>query len=204
MDSVNQAESPAWSLWTRLAAPALLRCPVLGISAVLVISTPLAAVARALPRSPGTASAQPTQRQLHVLRSYERYLSRMRAQSQRASRAVKFAYRQVGKPYQWGGAGPYSYDCSGLAMVAWAHAGVQIAHWTGYQWDSGPHVPLDQLRRGDLVFFATNTADPDTIHHVGIYLGNGMMIDAPYTGAVVRVESIDNPGGLIGAVRPAG
>jgi peptidoglycan DL-endopeptidase RipA len=125
------------------------------------------------------------------------------ASSNQGDVAANWALSQLGRPYQWGGAGPYTYDCSGLAMVAWAHAGVQMAHWTGYQWESGPHVPLDQMRRGDLVFFATNTADPSTIHHVGIYVGNGMMVDAPYTGAFVRIDSINAPGGLIGAVRPA-
>ena len=118
--------------------------------------------------------------------------------------AANWALTQLGKPYQWGGAGPDTYDCSGLTMDAWARAGVQIAHWTGYQWESGPHVPLNQLQRGDLLFFATNTADPNTIHHVGIYIGNGMMVDAPYTGAFVRIDGMYSPGGLIGAVRPAG
>ena len=118
--------------------------------------------------------------------------------------AANWALTQLGKPYQWGGAGPDTYDCSGLTMDAWAHAGVQLAHWTGYQWESGPHVPLDQLQRGDLLFFATNTSDPNTIHHVGIYIGNGMMVDAPYTGAFVRIDGMYSPGGLIGAVRPAG
>jgi cell wall-associated NlpC family hydrolase len=118
--------------------------------------------------------------------------------------AANWALTQLGKPYQWGGAGPDTYDCSGLTMVAWAHAGVQLAHWTGYQWQSGPHVPLSQLQRGDLLFFATNTSDPNTIHHVGIYIGNGMMVDAPYTGAFVRIDGMYSPGGLIGAVRPAG
>ena len=118
--------------------------------------------------------------------------------------AANWALTQLGKPYQWGGAGPDTYDCSGLTMDAWAHAGVQLAHWTGYQWESGPHVPLDQLQRGDLLFFATDTSDPNTIHHVGIYIGNGMMVDAPYTGAFVRIDGMYWPGGLIGAVRPAG
>ncbi len=118
--------------------------------------------------------------------------------------AANWALTQLGKPYQWGAAGPDSYDCSGLTMEAWAHAGVQLLHYTGYQWQEGPHVPLDELRRGDLVFFATNTSDPATIHHVGIYIGHGMMVDAPYTGAFVRIDSIYAPGGLIGAVRPAG
>jgi cell wall-associated NlpC family hydrolase len=118
--------------------------------------------------------------------------------------AANWALTQLGKPYQWGAAGPYSYDCSGLTMEAWAHAGVQLLHYTGYQWEEGPHVPLDELQRGDLLFFATDTSDPGTIHHVGIYIGNGMMVDAPYTGAFVRIDSMYQPGGLIGAVRPAG
>ncbi len=118
--------------------------------------------------------------------------------------AANWALTQMGKPYQWGGAGPDTYDCSGLAMMAWARAGVQLAHWTGYQWESGPHVPLNQLRRGDLLFYATNTSDPNTIHHVAIYIGNGMMVNAPYTGAFVRIDGMYSPGGLIGAVRPAG
>ena len=118
--------------------------------------------------------------------------------------AANWALTQLGKPYQWGGAGPDTYDCSGLTMQAWAQAGVQLLHYTGYQWEEGPHVPLDQLQRGDLLFFATNTADPSTIHHVGIYIGNAMMVDAPYTGAFVRIDGMYQPGGLIGAVRPAG
>ena len=118
--------------------------------------------------------------------------------------AANWALTQLGKPYQWGGAGPDAYDCSGLSMMAWARAGVQLAHWTGYQWESGPHVPLNELQRGDLLFYATNTADPNTIHHVAIYIGNGMMVNAPYTGAFVRIDGMYSPGGLIGAVRPAG
>jgi cell wall-associated NlpC family hydrolase len=117
--------------------------------------------------------------------------------------AANWALSQLGKPYQWGGAGPGSYDCSGLAMDAWASAGIQLAHWTGYQWKSGPRVPLNALRAGDLVFYATDTADPATIHHVGIYIGGGMMVDAPYTGADVRIDSIHQYPGLIGAIRPA-
>jgi cell wall-associated NlpC family hydrolase len=118
--------------------------------------------------------------------------------------AAGWALSQLGKPYQWGGAGPARYDCSGLTMVAWAHAGVQLLHYTGYQWQEGPHLPLRQLRRGDLLFYATNTSDPSTIHHVAIYIGKGMMVNAPYTGAFIRIDGMYQPGGLIGAVRPAG
>jgi cell wall-associated NlpC family hydrolase len=125
------------------------------------------------------------------------------ASAEQGNIAANWALSQLGKPYQWGGAGPNSYDCSGLTMDAWAHAGVTLLHWTGYQWPSGPHIPIDQLRRGDLLFYATNTANPATIHHVGIYIGNGEMVDAPYTGADVRIDSIYQPGGLIGATRPA-
>jgi cell wall-associated NlpC family hydrolase len=118
--------------------------------------------------------------------------------------AADWALSQLGKPYQWGAAGPYTYDCSGLTMEAWARAGVQLLHYTGYQWVEGPHVPLDQLQRGDLLFYATDNSDPATIHHVGIYIGDGMMVDAPYTGAFVRIDSIYAPGYPIGAVRPVG
>ena len=118
--------------------------------------------------------------------------------------AANWALSQLGKPYQWGAAGPDTYDCSGLTMEAWARAGVQLLHYTGYQWEEGPHVSLDELQRGDLLFYATDNSDPATIHHVGIYIGNGMMVDAPYTGAFVRIDSIYAPGIPIGAVRPAG
>ena len=116
--------------------------------------------------------------------------------------AANWALQQLGKPYVWAAAGPTSYDCSGLTMRAWEQVGVQLDHWTGTQWTSGPHIPIDQMRRGDLVFFANNTADPNTIHHVGIYIGRDMMVDAPYTGVNVRIDSIFEPG-LIGATRPA-
>src|SRR5580658_1405605 len=118
--------------------------------------------------------------------------------------AANWALTQLGKPYQWGAAGPDTYDCSGLTMEAWAQAGVALLHYTGYQWEEGPHVPLDDLQRGDLLFYATDNSDPATIHHVGIYIGNGMMVDAPYTGAFVRIDSIYQPGIPIGAVDPAG
>jgi cell wall-associated NlpC family hydrolase len=117
--------------------------------------------------------------------------------------AADWALSQIGKPYQWGAAGPDSYDCSGLSMDAWARAGIQLGHFTGWQWPAGPHIPISQLRRGDLVFYATDTADPATIHHVGISLGGAMMVDAPFTGAFVRIDSIYQFSGLIGATRPA-
>jgi cell wall-associated NlpC family hydrolase len=199
MDSVNQAGSQAWSLWTKLAAPALLRSPVLGISAVLVISTPLAAVARTLPRAQEMVSAEPTHRQMRVLRSYERYLARMKAQSLKATRAVRFAYRQVGKPYQWGGAGPRTYDCSGLVMAAWRKAGLRLPHRADLQHRMiRRKVGLKHLRPGDLVFFSGD-------HHVGIYVGKRHFLHAPHTGSRVQRGTLSGwrLRSFAGAARPA-
>jgi cell wall-associated NlpC family hydrolase len=115
--------------------------------------------------------------------------------------AVQWAYKELGKPYVWAAAGPNSFDCSGLTMYVWGKAGVSLDHYTGDQWHEGTHVSRSQLEPGDLVFFAYNVHNPSTIHHVGIYVGNGSMIDAPYTGTVVKVESMNRPD-YIGAVRP--
>lgn len=118
-----------------------------------------------------------------------------------ASAALRNAESQIGKPYQWGAAGPDSYDCSGLVLWSYAKVGVHLDHWTGDQWNEGAHVSRTQLRAGDLVFFANNTSDPSTIHHVGMYVGNGQMVDAPFTGANVRYDSAFRSD-YIGAVRP--
>jgi cell wall-associated NlpC family hydrolase len=118
-----------------------------------------------------------------------------------AAAALHKAESQIGKPYQWAAAGPNSYDCSGLTMWAYAQEGVHLDHFTGDQWGEGAHVSRTELRPGDLVFFATNTSDPSTIHHVGMYVGNGQMVDAPFTGANVRYGYAFRPD-YIGAVRP--
>jgi cell wall-associated NlpC family hydrolase len=111
--------------------------------------------------------------------------------------AVRTAEAQIGKPYRWGAAGPDAFDCSGLTMYSWAAAGVGMAHYTGAQYSAFPHVPLDQLAPGDLVFFGSD------IHHVGIYEGGGVMIHAPQTGDFVKRTSIWGMGEPpIGAVRP--
>jgi cell wall-associated NlpC family hydrolase len=115
--------------------------------------------------------------------------------------AVSQAEAEIGKPYQWGGAGPDTFDCSGLVMWAYAQIGVHLDHWTGDQWNEGAHVSTGQLRPGDLLFFAYNTSDPSTIHHVGMYIGNGQMVQAPYTGTDVQITSSYRPD-YIGAVRP--
>jgi len=118
-----------------------------------------------------------------------------------ARAALHAAESQIGKPYVWGGAGPNSYDCSGLVMWSYDQVGVHLDHWTGDQWNEGAHISRADLRPGDLVFFAYNTADPSTIHHVGLYVGNGEMVDAPYTGVDVRYDAAFRSD-YIGAVRP--
>ncbi|MFL6136360.1 MAG: NlpC/P60 family protein [Frankiaceae bacterium] len=128
--------------------------------------------------------------------------------------AVRWAFKEIGIPYSWGGgdaAGPtygvaqgtgiLGFDCSGLTLFAYAHAGISLDHWTGSQWNAGPHVSRDALLPGDLLFFATDTGNPATIHHVAIYIGDGMMIEAPETGLVVRVAPAFRSD-YIGAVRP--
>jgi len=103
-----------------------------------------------------------------------------------ADRALAYARAQLGKPYQWGGAGPDSFDCSGLVMMAWAQAGIYFPHLAQDQYDLTGRIPLSALVPGDLVFFGT----PDNVYHVGIYIGSGDMIDAPETGQNVSVQSI--------------
>jgi peptidoglycan DL-endopeptidase CwlO len=100
--------------------------------------------------------------------------------------ALAFAESQMGKPYQWGGAGPGSYDCSGLTMVAWSKAGVEMPHSAQDQYDMTARVPISDLQPGDLVFFGT----PTDVYHVGMYVGDGNMVDAPETGQDVMVQPI--------------
>lgn len=129
---------------------------------------------------------------------------------------ARAALKWLGTPYSWGGgnaSGPtlgiaqgahtVGFDCSGLVTYAWARAGVPLIHYATAQYNAGPHPTRDQLRPGDLVFFAHNPSNPGTIHHVGIYIGNGQMVEAPFTGAKVRVSSAFRPD-YAGATRPAG
>jgi cell wall-associated NlpC family hydrolase len=120
-----------------------------------------------------------------------------------AAAAVRAALGQVGKPYRWGATGPGSFDCSGLTRFAYAHAGLTLPRTSRQQWSAGKHVQTEGLRPGDLVFWAHDPADPSTIHHVGMYVGQGLMVHAPHTGALVRVDPL-RPSGYAGATRPEG
>jgi cell wall-associated NlpC family hydrolase len=118
----------------------------------------------------------------------------------KADKALAFARAQIGKPCVWGAMGPGSYDCSGLTQAAWKAAGVTLPRTAHDQATAGAPVALADARPGDLVFFHADAS------HVGVYLGNGMMIHAPKPGAYVREELVhhhDGGSGIHSVVRPA-
>ncbi|MCU1592999.1 MAG: hypothetical protein JWO12_391 [Frankiales bacterium] len=138
-----------------------------------------------------------------------------KAPSDAAATAIHWAFQEIGVPYSWGGgdengptygfaqgANTRGFDCSGLTLFAYAHAGIHLDHYTGSQWDEGKRISSrSDLQPGDLMFFAYDTSSSSTIHHVAIYIGNGKMIEAPQTGDVVKVSSYSR-GDFIGATRP--
>jgi cell wall-associated NlpC family hydrolase len=115
--------------------------------------------------------------------------------------AINWAKHQLGKPYQWGGTGPASFDCSGLTQQSYLHAGITLPRVAADQYNAGPHPSLANLEPGDLLFWATDISNPATIHHVTMYLGGGLMIAAPHTGTVVQIQPVYLDG-FIGATRP--
>lgn len=105
---------------------------------------------------------------------------------------VDIALQYLGVPYVWGGSSPAGFDCSGLTQYCYRQVGVTIPRTSQSQYNAGQHIErdrLDLLRPGDLVFFGTD-GDPGRVHHVGMYVGDGNYVHAPYTGAVVRVDSL--------------
>jgi len=118
--------------------------------------------------------------------------------STQAEKAVAFAYAQLGKPYEWGATGPYSYDCSGLVQAAWAAAGVSIPRVTYDQWAALPHIATSSIQPGDLLYY-------DGEGHVAMYVGDGYIIDAPRTGLDVEKIPMNTDwyaATFDGAVRP--
>jgi peptidoglycan DL-endopeptidase CwlO len=111
-----------------------------------------------------------------------------------AGAAVAAAMTRLGDPYVWGASGPSAFDCSGLVMWAWAHAGVNLPHFSGAQYSGTQHISMSQLQPGDLVFPA------DAGQHVAMYIGGGRIIEAPHTGSVVHIEPMS--GWFVKASRP--
>ncbi|MFE1752161.1 C40 family peptidase [Streptomyces anandii] len=118
-----------------------------------------------------------------------------RPPTEEGQEAVGYAVRQVGKPYQWGAAGPKAYDCSGLTSQAWQHAGTAIPRTSQQQWARLKRIPLNELRPGDLVVYFPEAT------HVALYLGDGMVVQAPRPGAKVTVSPVA-AAPVLGAVRP--
>ncbi|MFJ8887194.1 C40 family peptidase [Streptomyces sp. NPDC102402] len=122
-------------------------------------------------------------------------LGSTRLPSEEGGEAVRYAIEQIGKPYVWGAEGPDSFDCSGLTSQAWADAGRTIPRTSQEQWRELPRVPVGSLRPGDLVVYFPKAT------HVALYIGDGLVVQAPRPGASVKVSPLaSNP--LLGAVRP--
>ena len=123
------------------------------------------------------------------------------APNQLVAAAIGYAEQQLGKPYLFGGTGPDAFDCSGLVMMAYRTAGINIERTSEAQWASEVRVPASQVQPGDLVFFAGADGTPTSPGHVGLVIGGGKMIEAYATGFPIRVASYTNRG-AIGFTRP--
>src|SRR5271169_263604 len=120
----------------------------------------------------------------------------VQAPTQAVATAISFAEQQLGKPYLWGGTGPDAFDCSGLVMMAYRAAGIDIERTSEAQWASEQRVPASQVQPGDLVFFAGSDGTPTSPGHVGLVIGNGKMIEAYATGFPIRVASYVGRGAI--------
>lgn len=115
---------------------------------------------------------------------------------------IKRGMSQLGVPYSWGGgnaagpsrgidsgAGTVGFDCSGLMLYMFAGVGIKLDHYSGSQYNAGRKIPSSQMRRGDMIFYGPNASQ-----HVAMYLGNGQMLEAPYTGSVVKISPVRTSG----------
>ncbi len=113
------------------------------------------------------------------------------APSEIAGRAIAYALGEVGKPYVWGATGPNAYDCSGLMLRAYQSAGVTLPRVAAQQYWAGTQLPVRQAQPGDLLFWGYDTTNPDTIHHVAMYLGNGRMVEAANQTVPLRQRAVN-------------
>jgi cell wall-associated NlpC family hydrolase len=110
--------------------------------------------------------------------------------SEVAERAMHYALGEVGKPYVWGATGPNAYDCSGLMLRAYESAGVTLPRVARQQYWAGAQLPVRQAQPGDLLFWGYDTSNPDSIHHVAMYLGNGRMVEAANQTVPLRQRAV--------------
>lgn len=113
-----------------------------------------------------------------------------------ASTAIATAQSYLGVPYVWGGESYGGVDCSGLTMLAWGSAGVDLPHLSRAQYSYGTHVPIGSMEAGDLIFWSSNGSQSG-IYHVAIYLGGGQMIEAPTFGVPVRITGVYSWGSIM-------
>ncbi|GAA2433454.1 hypothetical protein GCM10010191_54550 [Actinomadura vinacea] len=172
------------------------------LAATMLVTVPAEASARPAPvPEPRPASAQRLAfdpATLRKVRAYNKYRRAVARQQNRARTALRFARKQVGKPYGWGATGPRAYDCSGLVMKSWRRAGVRLPRVTYSQYRAVPRkVPIRSLRPGDLVFFRGRA-------HVGMYVSDNRYIHAPNRRARIRIDRLSGVRRkqFSGAVRP--
>ena len=131
-------------------------------------------------------------------------VSAVQAPTQAVATAIAYAEQQLGKPYLWGGTGPDAFDCSGLVMMAYRAAGIDIARTSEEQWATEQHVPASQVQPGDLVFFAGADGTPTSPGHVGLVIGHGQMIEAYATGFPIRISTYGTAASAPGDESPVG
>lgn len=121
-----------------------------------------------------------------------------------AARAISYARAQLGRPYVWGGVGPYGFDCSGLVMMAWRAAGVDIARTSEEQWATLQHISASQARPGDLVFFPGGDGTWAAPGHVAMVISSTQMIQAYAPGVPLEISPLSGAGagGIVGFARP--
>ena len=152
----------------------------------------------------GTEAAAPAAAQAVTAALAANPASPVRTGAVSGNDVVEQAKKYIGVPYVWGGTAPgQGLDCSGLTQYAYAQAGVRIPRNSRAQYLALPKVARDELKPGDLVFWARDTGDPATIHHVAIWLGADRVLQAPESGDVVQIAPMDWAG-YAGAVRPTG
>jgi cell wall-associated NlpC family hydrolase len=131
-------------------------------------------------------------------------VSTVQAPTRAVATAIAYAEQQIGKPYLWGGTGPDAFDCSGLVMMAYRAAGINIARTSEQQWATEQHVSASQVQPGDLVFFAGADGTPTSPGHVGLVIGHGQMIEAYATGFPIRISTYGTATSPSGDESPVG
>ena len=131
-------------------------------------------------------------------------VSAVQAPTQAVATAIAYAEQQIGQPYLWGGTGPDAFDCSGLVMMAYRAARIDIARTSEQQWATEQHVPASQVQPGDLVFFAGADGTPTSPGHVGLVIGHGQMIEAYAAGFPIRISTYGTATSAPGDESPVG